>query len=223
MTEPVFPGDDIQFADTYINKLSGLIDNPPQQLTGINAGNAGPSTIFIKNITANFVNANGILAMGNSILEPDDDELIFRFSRPTFEGIEPVKGLDEYKFCVLHQGLDVNETGLATIFGRAIVLIDFIDPDHKYATLVDGESPDDATANLESSPSGPALIIWASNDESDGTGLAWGMIEFPAHEAPTLYKATADAESDGTILGRVVDSTGEDESTDPEFEFKAIV
>lgn len=219
---PTFPkvksGDLVQLSEAFLNRLISLANAPDGRLQGGLFGGDQLNTILIQNTTAAYVESSGILGIGNSIIEPDEDELAFRFTQPTFEGVEPVKGVHEYKFCVLHQGLEQNEFGLATAFGSAMLQVDFIDGEHEYATIAELNS----TAALESSPVGPARIIWASNTESDGTGLTWAHVQFPAHEAPLLWKATADAESDDTILASRVDSNGDIESTAPEFTFKVI-
>lgn len=214
----VNPGDRVVFSADYVNKLTDLIEAQKGQLQGSLSGNSRPSVITIKNTLSTYVEANGILGLGNSLVEPDTDEMTFRFKRPYFEGVLPVKGTHEYKFGILHKGLAQDEIGEATVFGTAIVLVDFINADHGYATIAAA----DETVALESAPAGPARILWASNDESDGTGKAWAAVIFPSHEAPLLYKATADEESTGTILARPVDSAGDTLSTDPEFEFKVL-
>ena len=208
----VFPkvnaGQRVKLSATYLNRLTDLANTPTGNVAAALSGNSQPHLIQIKNTTGVDVIPQGILGLGDSLVDPDDDEMAFRFGKPVLSGETPVLGTHDKKFCIVQGGLAVDEIGPAQVFGFAQVKIDILDVNHEYATIAE-ESANDATELLESAVRGPARIIWvATGPDSGGLGEAWALIEWP-HSAstPDLW-ATTSAEASEEITIKALDIDG---------------
>jgi len=212
------PGDKLNFKSEWLNKVDDLIKKPGGVNQPVFSGNNTNNIIFIKNTHSAYVEANGILGIGSSLIEPTDEEetMLFRFKKPTFEGVVPEPGVHDVRLCVLLQGLDTDEIGPAIITGSVAVQIDILDTNHLYATIA-SESTNDPTEVLESSPAGSVAILWANEgEEIDGTGVAWAIISLGASSVPQLWEATSSA-SDNIIEGKRVNSSGSLSGDEQEF------
>jgi len=200
----VSTGDRIRLGKDFLNKLIDLVNSAPNEVAALISGNSRPDTIQIKNSSGAAVKPQGILGIGASILKPDEDEMLFRYQKPVLNGVTPVLGTHDKKFCILLNGLDEDEIGPAQIFGLTKVRINMLNLDHEYARISD-ESGIDPTELLESDVGGPAHIIWSAAEE---IGEAWCLIDFPVTGNPITWKITAVDEEEGTIDVRRVDTGG---------------
>lgn len=201
----VRPGDKFVPRATFLNKLDDLVNAPGGDRQQLLTGNNTPTIVMVKNTHSSFVEANGILGIDTSIINPTDSEeqLLFRSNKPSFNGVEPVPGTHEGRICILTQGLDTNEVGPAILTGFAAVQIDIIDVGHRYATIAQ-ESANDPTEKLESVPAGPIIILFP--DPASSTGTTWCLVQLGgARQLPLLWEATSSA-SGNTIEGKQVNS-----------------
>jgi len=146
-----------------------------------------------------------------------EDELQFRYQRPTFKGTEPDFEEDYSNFCILLRALDINEIGPAYAYGISPVLIDILNVDHKHAAIAQ-DPLNDTREVLESAPEGPALILWNSGDgESGPLDKFWCLVRFPSESTvPTLWEATG-AASGNNITGKRIKSDGTLKGDDQNF------
>jgi len=194
----VNPGDKVRLKAPFINRMLDLAnheDGFPQQ--GI-TGNARGNIVQVKNISDAYVETSGILAIGSSILKPDEDELVFRSQRPVFEAEKPVEGLHENRLCILLEGLDTGDIGPAMAYGEVAVQVEILDTQHQFATIMD-DSAFDSRETLQSAPVGPFFMQWiATGEDSDGLGFAWAMCLFGMNKEELLWRTTS-APSGGEV------------------------
>lgn len=196
-------GDKVTLGARFLGRLIDLANKPDGNATGISANNR-PDIIQIKNTSGGAVDPQGILAVGDSIYDPADDELQYRYKRPVFEGNTPVYGDDNERFVIVPAGLAANEIGPALLYGITAVQIDIVDTNDKYAAIA---QTGPARERLQSVAIGPALIL-----SSPGTtGVAWCLIRWPETKRALYATATSDpsggtlnvklTEADGTLVG----------------------
>ena len=183
-TPKLRPGDRTRLSAEFLNKLIDLTNSSRGQLTSLLSANSQPHVILVKNTSGGFVEASGILGIGDSVLEPgtadSDTEMNFRFQRPIFKGDTPHTENHKYKFCILREGLGSNDVGEAYAFiGLAVTKIDIQDTDHEYAHP-QAENTEELITDID----GGAKIIWsATGEDSGGLGTAWALVQF-IHEEP---------------------------------------
>ena len=106
-------GDRVVLGAPFLNRLIDVANSPVGTVSGRKSGNNDPSIILVKNISGSFVEANGILGLGDSLITPaapaTDDG--FRFNRPVIEGDNPNYETHFTKFCILLDALDDDEVG----------------------------------------------------------------------------------------------------------------
>ena len=193
MFKKVKAGEKVQLGETWINGVSNLLNNPTPVRQNTITGNNDSGIILVKNVSGSFVEANGVLGVGDSIITPDSS-MEFRFDGPTFEGKLPDVNLHFGKFCVLSKELDINELGLAWIGGIRGCKINIVDAGDIYADIKNGDS-----TSLESNYGGTVRIL----DRESGVGVKWARISF-----------SVGSDFGSSIDPTVLASTGESANTD---------
>ena len=168
----VVTGDKVQFSAGFINRIADLANESSVVPSGTISSNTQAEIITIKNNTSSFVEANGILGLGDYLSESSGSiptELLMMFRSQSFAilGEEPDEDLHTGKFCILSQGLAAGEIGKAWVGGTVPVLVNVTDADHNYAELKDADS-----TQLKSGSAGSAQIIW----KESGTGSKWAAV-----------------------------------------------
>lgn len=79
--------------------------------------------VWVKNTTGDDIDRYGILALGDPLIDPDDNLEEFK-GRPAFEGVAPDADVHRELFCVLPAPLADGRIGLGLIAGITPVLID---------------------------------------------------------------------------------------------------
>lgn len=178
-------GDRIQLRAEFLNKTIDLVNAPSQAVAPTLSGKLVPGLIQVKNVSGGSVGVYSVMGVGDTVLDPVDDELNFKTHRPVVEIDKPDTDQDELNFCILTQALEDDEVGNAWYFGMSPVQIDILDEAHEYARIKDGDETE-----MESSPFGRAKIISRGEGaDSDGLGTAWAWVHLGiAADVPLLIK-----------------------------------
>lgn len=204
----VSSGDRVRISAKFLNDVIDRVNTPSNIPSPLKSSNAVPGVVPVKNVSGEFVDANGVLGIGDMILAntsdelPEDHILPFRGGRFVLEGKLPQTDEEDEnytdRFCILRQPLADDEVGTAWWFGICVAYVDVQDEDDQYVKLVDEE-----VGFLESSQIGSAEILW----KEGGTGKKWAAIDLRSRIFPPLMEATTDV-ADSEIDGKWVSSDG---------------
>lgn len=122
-----------------------------------------------------------ILTLGEPLIDPSSDADEF-FHRPAFHGQVPdATAANRRKFCVLIDGLGIDEVGQAMLVGFAVCKIDVLSTAHTFARVIHGDC-----TKLESSYWGRAQILW----QQDGIGTKWAYVQLGLWTYPHVVAQT---------------------------------
>jgi hypothetical protein len=162
-------GQRIQFSADFINRLIDIANLDLENL-GKPTTNSTNNIIQVINETGEAVPANGIMALKDSLIEPDTDDYEegrFRSVKPQFTTEMAEKNEHDRMLCIALDTIDVDAAGRALVYGVVPVKVNMIEEDHKYATIITGGNVE----KLESASVGPVQILWVDA----GTGDKWAL------------------------------------------------
>ena len=185
------------------NKIARMLKQFNNGVGNNNSGRrqAEPNIRIIKNSTGEDRSQCEILGIGGVEVLPADDFAEFH-SRSVFTGEIPTTASHANgRFAILAEPIADGEYGRAYINNIAVVQINVTDEAHCFADIADG-----VTANLESTTSGPCVILW----KETGTGTKWGIVRFSGGGGTRLAYCKVASGTGSTIACYLdMDLTGE--------------
>ena len=129
---------------------------------------------WIKNLTDTELDAFSIVAIGNSLFDPEDAPLEFK-EKLLFEGNMPSLDTHWAEMGILQKSCGKNQCAPIMRSGETRCKVDLLNADDEFANM----TPDDPTKLTSSPCCGLARIIYKETLEAPGTGEVWAIVEFP--------------------------------------------
>jgi len=151
------------------------------------AGGRGAQSgiVFVRNRSAADQDRFAVLALGDAVISPQDNELEFQ-SKVALDVREAADGDHEMKYAVLQEPVKKDGLGRGMVFGVTPVHLDVQDEYDDYASFEAGE-----TGCLKTASAGTARILW----KEAGTGRKWGVVHFPVDDGLRLKVTNGSGET----------------------------
>ena len=127
-----------------------------------------PGVIFVRNDTGADRDQFAVVGLGSIVIGPSDNLREFK-THTVLSAVTPNINLHKGKFAILQQPIKSGKIGMACVDCISIAQVNITSTAHQTAEIADA-----TTANLVSSDSGSAMILWAET----GTGVKWAVVRF---------------------------------------------
>jgi hypothetical protein len=134
-----------------------------------------PGVVLVKNHTAAALDRGAIVGIGEAVITPDQDEVLFREAAVFYAETPTVPAYLE-KWGVLTEPLASGSVGRAVISGVYAVEVDFAYSDEPYVDVKTS-----TTANLQGAEGG-CRVLW----KETGTGVLWAVVQLGRYHYPIL-------------------------------------
>ena len=133
--------------------------------------------VLVRNSTEEDLGQFAVIALGELIIKPEDNEPEFRANIPIFEAELITEENKDRPIVVLQKPLKENHCGAAMLSGITPVKINVENEEHEFAEL-------DVENGLKSSESGSMRVLWKEPE----TGEKWAIIQIGASTAGFIYE-----------------------------------
>jgi len=136
------------------------------------------SIVRVRNTTDEPVPRFGVLTLGDSIIQPEDNESEFK-NTVAFDGSKPEDPVEPGKYAIVLEPLDKDTIGRGIVAGVTPVKLK-VNPEQLYDFA---EVEKDTTARLINVPHGSARVLWVEDNEDEER---WAVVriepaDFQAH------------------------------------------
>ncbi|RMF94393.1 MAG: hypothetical protein D6741_12680, partial [Planctomycetota bacterium] len=167
----VRPGQRLQIPaeafNTFIDAALDYRKRRHQQARKKHTQQPSSTIVRVRNQTGSDLDRFAVVALDGPILTPTDNLRAFQ-EQIAFDGTAPASDT-QGRFAILWEPAPAGRIVRACIAGVSIVKLNVGDENHTHAEVVAGQ-----TGYLQSSTSGPAVILW----KEAGTGTKWAIVRF---------------------------------------------
>lgn len=166
-------GDPIQIKastwNSFIDAAEYVKNLQSDQTGGVLKSSNHNGIVLLKNGESTLFPRFSAMAIADVLIRPDVNEQEFSGKCPAFLGRKVTTAYEEYPYAVLLEPVDAGKIGRALLLGIVPAKVSILDPDHKFAEPIVGNS----AGAMQSAENGVARILWKAGN----TGTQWCMLQ----------------------------------------------